>query len=111
MFHLLLFGHVADVDRPLVELSHHEDRGDRLLLGVGNDGHLLGPLLKVLHTETDRYSLKSRVIHWSSTQKKDSAYLHPQGDVVHLEGGVRVIQVHLQAGGLARDGRQDGGVV
>lgn len=48
---LLLLGHVADVDWPLVELSHHEDGGHRLLLGVGHDGQVLGPLLKVLWTE------------------------------------------------------------
>lgn len=47
---------MADVDRPLVELRHHEDRSDRLLLGVSNDGHLLGPLLKVLRTEPDSYN-------------------------------------------------------
>lgn len=52
-FYLLLLGHVADVDRPLVELRHHEDRSDRLLLSVSDDGHLLGPLLKVLCTEPD----------------------------------------------------------
>lgn len=50
---------MADVDRPLAELRHHEDRSDRLLLGVSNDGHLLGPLLKVLRTEPDSYSLVS----------------------------------------------------
>lgn len=38
-------------------------------------------------------------------------HLHPQGDVVHFQGGVRVVQVHLQANSLAGDGRQDGGVV
>lgn len=38
-------------------------------------------------------------------------YLHPQRHVVHFQGGVRVIQVHLQANGLAGDGRQDGGIV
>lgn len=41
----------------------------------------------------------------------DSAHLHPEGDVVHLEGGVSVVQVHLQAGSLAGDGGQDAGVV
>lgn len=38
-------------------------------------------------------------------------YLHPQRHVVHFQGGVCVIQVHLQANGLAGDGRQDGGIV
>lgn len=41
----------------------------------------------------------------------DSANLHPERDVVHLEGGVRVVQIHLQAGSLAADGWQDGCVV
>lgn len=49
---LLLFGHVADVDGPLVQLSHHQDGGHRLLLGVGHDGQVLGPLLKVLRIQT-----------------------------------------------------------
>lgn len=48
VLYLLLFGHVADVNWPLVELSHHQDGGHCLLLSVGHDGHLLGPLLKVL---------------------------------------------------------------
>lgn len=47
----------------------------------------------------------------SKKKSCDSAHLHPERDVVHLEGGVRVVQVHLQAGSLASDGRQDGGVV
>lgn len=47
-FYLLLLGHMADVDWPLVELSHHEDGSDRLLLGVSDNGHVLGPHLKVL---------------------------------------------------------------
>lgn len=49
---LLLLGHMADVDWPLVQLSHHEDGGHRLLLGMGHDGKVLRPLLKVLRTET-----------------------------------------------------------
>lgn len=40
-----------------------------------------------------------------------NANLHPERDVVHFERGVRVVQVHLQAGGLGGDGRQGGGVV
>lgn len=39
---------MADVDWPLVELSHHENGSDRLLLGVSDNGHVLGPHLKVL---------------------------------------------------------------
>jgi len=54
-FYLFLGGHVADVDWPLVELRHHEDCGHRLLLSVSDDGYLLGPLLKVLHTEPDMW--------------------------------------------------------
>lgn len=38
-------------------------------------------------------------------------YLHPQRHVVHFQGGVRVIQVHLQANSLAGNGRKDGGIV
>lgn len=49
--YLFLLGHMADVDWPLVKLRHHEDGGDRLLLGVGDDGHVLGPHLKVLRSE------------------------------------------------------------
>lgn len=49
--YLFLFGHVADVDGPLVELSHHEDGGDRLLLSVSHNGHVSGPYLKVLHSK------------------------------------------------------------
>lgn len=40
-----------------------------------------------------------------------NANLHPERDVVHFERGVRVVQVHFQAGGLGGDGRQGGGVV
>lgn len=43
--------------------------------------------------------------------KCDSAHLHPQGDVVHLEGGVSVVQVHLQPGSLAGNGGKDTGIV
>lgn len=50
-FYLFLLGHMADVDWPLVELRHHEDGGHRLLLGVSDDGHVLGPHLKVLQSE------------------------------------------------------------
>lgn len=60
VLHLLLLGHVADVNRPPVELRHHEDRGDRLLLGVSDDGELLGPLLEVLHTEPDSSAERCR---------------------------------------------------
>lgn len=42
---------MADVDRPLVELSHHEDGGDRLLLCVSHNGHVPGPHLKVLRSK------------------------------------------------------------
>lgn len=70
MFYLLLLGHVADVDRPLVELGHHEDRRHRLLLSVSDDGHLLGPLLKVLHTETE-FSLEREI-----TQNLSQSLLH-----------------------------------
>lgn len=49
--YLLLLGHVADVHRSLVELSHHQDGGHRLLLSVCHDGKMLGPLLKVLPGE------------------------------------------------------------
>lgn len=48
---------MADVDGPLVELGHHQDCSHCLLLSVSNDGHLFGPLLKVLHTEPDSQSL------------------------------------------------------
>ena len=40
-----------------------------------------------------------------------SRYLHPQAHVVHLEGGVGVVEVHLEAHRLAGDGRQEAGVV
>lgn len=51
VLYLLLFGHVADVDGPLVKLSHHQDGGHRLLLSMSHNGHVLGPFLKVLQTE------------------------------------------------------------
>lgn len=53
--YLFLFGHVADVDGPLVELSHHEDGGNRLLLSVSHNGHVSGPHLKVLHSEKQEH--------------------------------------------------------
>ena len=40
-----------------------------------------------------------------------SQYLHPQPHVVHLQGGVGVVQVHLEAHRLAGDGGQEAGVV
>ena len=104
---------MADVNRPLVELCHHQDGRHRLPLGVRQDWQVLGPLLKVLPgtKERERESESCEATRVPVETPLPLTHLHPGGDVVHLQRGVRVVQVHLQAGRRAGDRRQNGGVV
>lgn len=60
---------MADVDWPLVELSHHEDGSDCLLLGVSDNGHVLGPHLKVLQKKQFNGMKQHRKLEKLKTRK------------------------------------------